>query len=132
MIKIPADSIVLHRTTPFLAQLIACGLVGRAEALSALLRGVSFAKSSPDGRQARLAHAVDTFVADNRSRIKAATMIRRAISPLLVAGAPKLILVAEASRVAGRVLCHQEIEQLITDAVAHYLRIKRCRPAESQ
>lgn len=130
MIPIPMDSTALHRAAPFLAQLVACGHVGRAEAISAFLQGVSFAKSSSNGRQARLTHSVDTSATYHRDRIKAAAMIRQAIRPLLVANAPKLTLVAAASRMAGRALCRQEIEQLITEAVAHHLRIKRRKLTE--
>lgn len=130
MIQIPVDPIALHRAAPFLAQLIVCGFVGRAEALSALLQGGCSAKPSPNGRQARLTHSVETSPTYQRDRIKAATMIRQAIRPLLVANAPKRTLVAAASRVAGRALSRQEIEQLITEAVARHLRIKRRKLTE--
>lgn len=128
MIQNLANPIGSYRAAPFLAQLVACGLIGRAEALSALLQGVASAQISPNGRQARLTHllvAVDASPTTNHGRITAAKMAREAIKPLLAVGASKRSLAAAASRSAGQALRSEEIEQLITEAVAQHLRIQR-------
>lgn len=132
MIQNLTGQMASHRVAPFLAQLVAYGLAGRAEALSALLQGTSSARISLSGRQARLIHPLNvagTIASPTRNR--AAGVAREAIKPLLIAGAPKPTLVAVATRAAGQALCPVEIEHLITEAVAQHLRTQRLKNVDN-
>lgn len=133
MIHNSAVPMASYQSVPFLAQLIACGLIGRAEALAALVQGISSPLVSPDGRQARLVHTLGTVSSTTPcSRTIAAKLVREAITPLLIIGTPKSALVASASRAAGQKLRPSEIEQLITEAVSLHLRNRRLKRFKTQ
>jgi predicted component of type VI protein secretion system len=123
MIRHPRDPIAPHRAVPFLARLVACGLLGRAEALAALLHAAAPANVSPCGRQARLTHALDD--ATHAHRTAAARGARAALAPLLEARAPRPILLAAATRAASPALRGPEIEALTIEAIARHLRTLR-------
>jgi hypothetical protein len=125
------DPAAPHRAAPFLARLVACGLLGRAEALAALLQAAAPARVSACGRQARLTHALDNATAHNQSgrapagRGEAAQAARTALAPLLEANSPRRQLAAAAARAAGPSLQPDEIQALITEALAGHLRTRR-------
>ncbi len=81
----PKSQVPVHQAAPFLAQLVACGLLGRAEAVAALLHAAAPARISPSGRQARLPPPMELASFDERrARCQAAAAVRRALAPLVV------------------------------------------------
>lgn len=122
----PRDPTAPHRAAAFLARLVACGLLGRAEALAALLKAAAPARVSHCGRQARLTHALDDATASARSeRADAAKAARAALAPLLLANSSRRNLTIVATRAAGPSLQQSEIRALTTDALARHLRNRR-------
>lgn len=123
------DSAAAHRSAPFLARLVACGLLGRAEALAALLHAAAPARVSPCGRQARLMRVESEALLETiRGRGDAAQAARAALRPLLRARASQRQLVSAAAHAAGSLLNLDEIEALTIDALARHLRTgRRCR-----
>lgn len=120
------DPVAPHRAAPFLARLVACGLLGRAEALAALLHAAAPAAVSPCGRQARLTHALDDAThAAHLRRTQAARAARQALVPLLGLRAPRHILLAAATQAASPTLRAVEIERLTAECVARHLRALR-------
>lgn len=115
-----------HRAAPFLARLVACGLLGRAEALAALLFAAAPVQTSPCGRHARLLKPPAPATADCAStRTQAAAAARRALQPLLQTYAPHRKLLDTAKHAAGSALGPAEIQVLTIDAVARHLRQRR-------
>lgn len=122
----PRGPIAAHRAAPFFARLVACGLIGRAEALAALLHASAPALVSPSGRQVRLTLQHDDATAEVRAtRRRAASRARAALRPLLAAGAPRRTLLAAAHRAASPALRVVEIEHLIIEAISCHLRARR-------
>jgi hypothetical protein len=113
-----------HRAEPFLASLVACGLIGRAEALAAFL----CAGAPPTLSRCVLRPCAVQLRADIlRGRSLAALAARQALVPLLTTRAPSRILLAVAVAAAGPALQRREVESLVTDIVARYLRDARLR-----
>jgi hypothetical protein len=126
MTRHPLDPIAPHRAAPFLARLVACGLLGRAEALAALLYAAAPAQVSPCGRQARLTHALDDATALALvTRARAASAARAALRPLIEAGVPRRTLLATAHHAASPALRAVEIEALIIELISRHLRARR-------
>ena len=111
-----------HYAAPCLAGLVNCGLLGRAEALAALLHAMTPANLSPNGRAARLPHGPrETVVIPSGSRAAAARAARDALAPLLLARAGRRSLFGVA-KAAGPALPNADIEQLVTEAMQRHLR----------
>jgi hypothetical protein len=126
MTRHPLDPIAPHRAAPFLARLVACGLLGRAEALAALLHAAAPAQVSASGRKARLTHAIDEATASaHTKRAHAAAAARAALRPLIEAGAPRRTLLATARHAASPTLRAVEIESLIIEIISRHLRARR-------
>jgi hypothetical protein len=113
-----------HHAEPFLANLVACGLIGRAEVLAAFLCAAAPAQLTQCVPRPR---AVQLHADILRVRSLAALAARQALLPLLTARAPSHILLAVALTAAGPALRRHEIESLVTDIVARYLRNARLR-----
>lgn len=98
----PISTAMPVRVADTFGRLLAQGLIGRGEALSAMLHG-SEARGSrmdPSGRQARLAWALDDSAARwARARDVARFGIRRALGPLLATRAPSAALLTAARAV---------------------------------
>jgi hypothetical protein len=122
MTRHPLDPIAPHRAAPFLARLVACGLLGRAEALAALLQAAAPAQVSPCGRQTRLTHPLDDATAN---RASAASAARAALRPLIEAGAPRRTLLATAHHAASPALRAVEIDALTIELISRHLRARR-------
>lgn len=123
--KHPRDPAAPHRAAPFLARLVACGLLGRAEALAALLQAAAPARVSACGRQARLTHVPDDATTSiQKGRGEAAQAARTALGPLLQANSPRRQLAA-AARAVGASLQPDEIQALTNEALACHLRSRR-------
>jgi hypothetical protein len=93
------DLIAPHRAAPFLASLVACGLVARRAAM--------------------------VQVSDQPTRGETAQAARQAVAALLKAGAPRRSWAATALSIAAPTLAAAEIELLITDVIACHLRAQR-------
>lgn len=123
MMLINRDPTAPHRAAAFLARLVACGLLGRAEALAALLNATAPVRISPCLRQARL--ATPQALPPATCRAQTAKAVRSVLRPLLVANASRTALMAAALQAARPILRRDEIELLIADAVARHLRDRR-------
>lgn len=122
----PSDPTAFHRAAPFLARLVACGLLGRAEALAALLQAAAPARVSACGRQARITHVLDDAATHIQSeRGIAAQAVRTVLAPLLQANSSRKQIAAAAARAARSALQPNEIQALITEALARHLRSRR-------
>jgi hypothetical protein len=123
-----------HRAAPFLIQLVACGLVGRAEALAALLHASAPAQVSPCLRHARLGSMPAAIAISEgapiqtSSRSNAAKAARAALMLLLRSNAPRATLALAAMRAASPTLEPAEIQGLIAGEVARHLRQRRQSP----
>ena len=117
------DPVAPHKAAPFLARLVACGLLGRAEALAALLHAKAPAELLPCGRKARLTYALDdATAAAHRHRNAAARATRHAIAPLLERKAPQAVLRATALQAGRPALRVREIEDVLANSIALHLR----------
>lgn len=123
-----------HRQAAFLSRLVACGLLGRAEALAALLVATAPVHISRCLRHARIEVAPagprqseSVSLAKNRSQ--AAIAARSALRPLLAAKASRFALVATATHAAHPILERDEIVSLVAEALARHLRDQRRRKA---
>ena len=126
MTRLPFDPIASHRAAPFLARLVACGLLGRAEALAALLHAAAPVQVSASGRHARIIHAIDDVTTSAPTkRAHAAAAARAALRPLIEAGAPRRTLLATARNAASPALTAREIESLTIEAISRHLRARR-------
>ena len=124
------DPAAPHRAAPFLAQLVACGMIGRAEALAALLHARAPAHVSVCLRHACLAPLIRHVPSDNNtarshSRSQAAKAARFALTPLLRANAPRAVLTAAAMQAARPALQSTEVEAVLTEALSRHLRDQR-------
>jgi hypothetical protein len=120
------DPAAPHRAAPFLARLVACGLVGRAEALAALLQAAAPARVSACGRQARLpSSGCSPSARSLNDRGAAAQAARATLALLLRANSPRRQLATAAAHAAGPSLQPTEVQALIADALARHLRIRR-------
>ena len=132
------DPTAPHRAAPFLAQLVACGMIGRAEALAALLHARAPARVSVCLRQARLAPPIGAMVpGDHRNpvssgRSQAAKAARSALTPLLRANASRAVLAAAATQAARPALQRTEIEAVLTEALGRHLRKQRPKPTDDR
>ena len=126
MIRHPLEPIAQHQAAPFLARLVACGLLGRAEALAALLHATAPVEVSASGRQARLTHVPGATAATvHTKRALAAAAARAALRPLLEIGAPSRTLHATAHRAASPALGAVEIDALTIETISRHLRSRR-------
>jgi hypothetical protein len=126
MIPHPRDPGSPHRAAPFLSSLVACGLVGRAEAIAALLLAGAPAQLSPCLRRARLLPRNPPTPPENGShRAEAAKAVRDALQPLLISKATRADLAAAATRASAQALQPSDVASLLTDSVARHLRSQR-------
>eukprot|EP01037_Dinobryon_pediforme_P001999 gene2000-2035_t len=126
MIPHPRDPGSPHRAAPFLSKLVACGMLGRAEAIAALLLAGAPAKISRCLRHTRVLPANPTPPAQCMpSRAKAAKAVRDALNPLLLKNATRAELASAARCAASPLLERQDIDALLTDSVARHLRRQR-------
>ncbi len=131
--RLPPSQLSAHSATPLLAALIASGLVGRAEALSAFLNAVATVAVSSSGRQTcgsrSLGVAADPVTKlVPLSRGAAALAARTAVAALLERQAPRHTLRPAAVAAAFPQLCLREIEDLTTCEIARHLRVRlKCR-----
>lgn len=93
----PLDPEAPHRAVPLFGRLVASGLLGRSEALHALLHAPINTAVSRSGLQARLTHALDDATRTHaRRRSTTAHQLRRAIAAPLLARTPRDGLLAAA------------------------------------
>jgi hypothetical protein len=115
-----------HKVAPILSQMVACGLLGRDEALAALLQAIAPANVSQCGRHARYPHEQADLSAKNlMTRACAARAVRSSLDPLLKARAGKPALMWAANRAAQSALPPAEVEMLMIGAIAGHLRQAR-------
>ncbi len=118
-----------HRAEPLLNRLVACGWIGRAEALAAFVDVT--ARSSPCGRHARLVarqHALTRQpVPETAPRAQAATAIRKAIAPLLANRPSRMALHRAAHDAGARHLTTAEIRAIAAAELARHLRTGRTK-----
>lgn len=118
-----------HMAAPFFSRLVACGLLGRAEAFAALLSAAAPAHISPCGRCARLTERRGAQgPAAPSDRTRAAAVARHTLQPLLSAHAPSRTLLEIAKRASGPALSAAEVRALTIDAIARHLRSRRSAP----
>ena len=116
-------SAAAHRAAGFLARLVACGWLGRAEALAALLQASSPALISACGRKARISSLPSAGLDPSSAvRGRAAYAARQALIPLIAAAAPIRSLLAASQKAARPTLRNSEIQSLTTDAIARHIR----------
>lgn len=93
----PLDPEAPHRAVPLFGRLVASGLLGRSEALHALLHAPVNTAVSRSGLQARLTHALDDATRTHARRRHASEyQVRRAIAAPLLARMPRAALLAAA------------------------------------
>ncbi len=105
-------------------QLVAMGLVGRAEAIVCLAEAARRAAPHGDerGMRARLCHALDDAAAFfRRARDRAPWRVRDALAPLLETLASRAELIEAGFAAAGDSLAPAEARALIEDAVRRHL-----------
>ena len=121
-----ARSVPAHRAAPFLSQLVACGWIGRAEAIAALLHACSPVRLSDCGRRARLTVPVAGKQGyDIWTRSEAARAARTALQPLLQERRPRRCLIAAASMAAKPALSQSEIVAITNETIGRHLRTLR-------
>ena len=116
----------LHSAAPILAQLVACGMMGRAEALAAFVTMALPARVSDCGRRARLSPQAPSV---EIHRAEAARAARAVLRPLLAARVSPQVLRAAARAAAASALNRSEIDRIANDSIAHHLRMLRCNAA---
>jgi hypothetical protein len=119
------NPIASHHAAPILAQLVACGWLGRAEALAAFLHSQAHARASPCGRRARIVTAAHEAPAASLARAEAAMTIRRALAPLLTNHASRSAIHRTAQDAAACHLTETEIELITATELARHLRARR-------
>jgi len=124
-IKIPAP---LHNSAPIIAQLVACGMLGRAEALAALVTIALPANVSECGRHATLSQSEPV---DRVNRVDAARAARTVLQTLLAARVSPRVLRIAARAAASSGLNRSEVDRLANDSIARHLRAQRLSAAAS-